>query len=102
MRYLISLALLLQLILPAKIESEIAAQEPAASTPDRTGNDHLRECTFALRFDDGDRALTNEELIFGAHCGGYLLGFYEGYLAKAAINKVLGDASHREVCFPDN
>jgi hypothetical protein len=102
MRYLISIALILQLFLPAKVGSEAAAQGPVPGTQALSGNDLLRECTFALRFDDGDRALINEELTYGAHCGGYLLGFYEGYGAKAAADKVLGGTPNREVCFPDN
>lgn len=101
MRYLISLVMLLQLLLPMTCGSEAAAQEPAASTQ-QMGNDFLRECTEALRFIDGDRTLTAGESEYSTHCMGYLLGFYEGYEAKAAADKVQGDAPHREVCLPEN
>jgi Ssp1 endopeptidase immunity protein Rap1a len=101
MRYLISIALLTLLILPAPWGSKMATQQPAMPTEGPTGNDFLRECNFALRFADGDRTLTAEESEYGTHCMGYLLGFLAGYGAKSAVDKVFGDTPHREVCFPE-
>lgn len=101
MRHLLSFALAVQLLLPAAVGRATAAQGPVGSAA-LTANDLLRECTLSLRYLDGDRTLANEEFVYGAHCMGYLVGFYEGYDAKAHFDKVMGDPSHREVCFPEN
>lgn len=102
MRYLISIALLIQLLVPHNVGSEAPAQLPTEATVELTGNEFLRQCTYAIRFADGERDLTAGESEYGTYCMGYLRGFYEGYSAKAAANRVLGDAQHREVCFPDS
>ena len=77
MRHLITIALLVQLVLPVKVGSAIAAQEPVAPHG-QTGNELLRDCTNALRLLDGDLKETNAESVDASLCGGYLTGFYEG------------------------
>jgi len=95
---LAGIALLVELLMPANLGSQT---QQKAVQHEQTGNEFLRDCTNTLRLLDGDLQLTGDELSVAFHCGGYLLGFIDGYVVSGAVNKALSGSSRPLMCLPE-
>jgi len=97
-RAVIGIALAVQFLAPARVDSTQAVQPSASQQEGETGNDLLRACADTVHLLDRDSQLADTEMWSAFHCSGYVAGFVDGYVLAEDMEYHRVGSSHPLFC----